>query len=184
VPEQAESLWCRWPPAEDDEVEYAKVLRAVSEFEPLENDAGREAAQWLKEKALLNHPATLTYLLLCDERVEGFFAICSASVELTQSHRKKLASNHGGDHLLPTQGASLVTWLAKHREGRATGRQIMAHGVSIAREVAGLQGNLAFVLDPFDDKTKAMWEEKFKFKKSKTKMGEGPHRLWAPLHFQ
>lgn len=98
---------------------------------------------------------------------------------MRQSDREKLAPDAS---LLPTQGASLVAWLAKHRDAGTSGGQIMTYALSVAREAAKLQGAAAFVVDPFDDETAAMWIERFKFKRSLTRTPNGQRRLWAPLH--
>jgi hypothetical protein len=74
--------WVRWVP--DVEHQDPALARQVGAFEPVDTPAGQAAARWLKEKALINHPSTVTRLLLRDERVEGFYAICSAQVRLSQ----------------------------------------------------------------------------------------------------
>lgn len=171
-----EERWRIWCPAEAGN---ADVAQAVEKFEPLRHPAARAATAWLKEEALATHPFTLTYLYMLDRRVEGFFAICSASVELRQSHRKQLAPEVS---LPPTQGASLIAWLAKHRDTAMPGEKIVDFAFSIAAKVAEQQGTTALVLDPFDDATASMWLARYEFRESATKIREDQRRLWMPLH--
>ena len=171
-------MWC---PANAEQAAYADIARGVAEFESLDYPAGREAAAWLKEEALASHPYTLTYLHALEGRVEGFFAIASSAVTLTQGDRQELESDHENHPLKPTQGASLVVWVAKHRDAGTPGDKILSYAASIALEVAQLQGTLAFVVDPFDDETKAMWKDRYGFRPSDTKVGKGQRRLWVPL---
>jgi hypothetical protein len=182
--EWVEGLWYQWSPANAENFAYADVASAVGEFESLDYPAGHAATAWLKEDALLNHPATLTYVLLQDGRIEGFFAIVSGSVTLKQSHRQELAPDQEGYLLSPTQGASVVAWLAKHHEAVTPGYRLMDYAVSIALDVAKRQGTVAFVLDPYDDDSAAMWIREYGFKRSQTEVRVGQRRLWLPLHSQ
>ena len=46
----------------------------------------------------------------------------------------------------------------------------------IASQVAEWQGNIALVIDPFDEETAAFWKSRYEFLNSAT-----PNRLWLPL---
>ncbi len=176
------ALWHRWSPANARNIAYADIARGVAAFEPLDLRAGRAAAAWLKNEALANHPATLTYVLVRDGLVEGFFAICSSAVTLKESHRRELAAVHESHAFASTQGASMLVWLAKHREARSPGEEILDYAISIALDVAKRQGTLTFVIDPFDEQTAQMLMDRYGFKRSRTEVREGLCRLWAPLY--
>jgi hypothetical protein len=182
--DNGEGLWYQWTPINAESVAYEDVAQAVEGFESLENPAGRAATAWLKDEALANHPSTVTYVLMRDGRVEGFIAMASASVTLKQSHRKKLGPGQRDYPLSPTQGASLVAWLAKHREAETAGSRLLAYALSIALDVARLQGTVAFVLDPYDEESAAQWMNRHRFRRSETEARAGLRRLWIPLHPQ
>jgi hypothetical protein len=176
-----ETNWFQWTPANAESAAYEDVARAVSEFESLDTDAGRAATGWLREGALPSHPSTVTYVLLSRARLEGYFSIASGSVTLTQSHRKGIAPGQQDYPLAPTQGASLIAWLARHRDSETPGREIVLYALSIALKVARLQGTPVAVLDPFDDETADFWVERYEFRRSRTRAGNDV-RLWVPLH--
>lgn len=96
------------------------------------------------------------------------------------SHRRKLAPDA---RLAPTQGASLIVWLAKHRDATIEGEVILELAESMALAAAKRQGAVALVLDPFDDDTASLWTKKYGFRRSRTEVRQGSqHRLWYPLH--
>ncbi len=140
-----------------------------------------QATRWLREDALLDHPSTITYVLLLDGRIEGYFAMASGSVTLTQRHRRSLRSGQRDYLLSPTQGASLIAWLARHRDAETTGRTIFLYALSVALKVARIQGTPVAVLDPFDDETATLWEKRYGFRRSQTPGGNDV-RMWMPLH--
>jgi hypothetical protein len=181
VAESHDVYWHQWTPENAEDAVYADIARGVEEFESLESPAGEAATAWLKEDALPNHPSTITYLLALDGRIEGYFALASSSLELTQSHRKQLKSGQKDYLLDPTQGASLVAWIARHRDAVVSGRSLFLYAISVAQDAARLQGAVAFVLDPYDEKTAAKWAANYGFKSARTPRGEKP-RLWIPLH--
>lgn len=124
---------------------------------------------------------TVTRLLLRDERVEGFYAICSAQVRLSQRDRKELTSVH--HHTLhPIQPAALVAWIAKRHDAEISGRKLVAHAVFVASQVAELQGTIALVLDPHDGEVSRVWRERYGFRPAVAEEGKRTRRLWLPLH--
>jgi hypothetical protein len=103
-----DAYWYQWTPANAESAVYEDIARGVAEFESLDTAAGAAATAWLKEDALPNHPSTITYLLVLGDRVDGYFALASSSLELTQRHRRQLKPGQKDYLLDPTQGASLV----------------------------------------------------------------------------
>jgi hypothetical protein len=176
-----EANWFQWTPANAESVAYEDVAKAVGEFESLDTNAGQEATRWLREQALPNHPSTVTYVLLSRTRLEGYFAIASGSVTLTQRDRRELTPGQQDYLLHPTQGASLIAWLARHRDAETPGQTIVLYALSIALKVARLQGTPVAVLDPFDDDSADFWAERYGFRRSRTQAGNDV-RLWVPLH--
>ena len=173
--------WYHWTPANAESPVYGDIARGVAEFESLDTPAGQAATAWLKEDALPNHPSTITYLLVLGGRVEGYFALASSSVELTQRHRRQLKAGQKDYPLDPTQGATLVAWIAKHRDTVVSGRSLFVYAISIAQEAALLQGAVTFVLDPYDEETAERWAQNYGFKNARSPRGGSP-RLWIPLH--
>jgi hypothetical protein len=179
--------WYQWTPDNAANVAYEDIARGVAAFESLETQAGRAATAWLKDDSLPNHPSTITYLLVLDGRVEGYFALASSSLELTQRHRRQLKPGQKDYLIDPTQGASLVAWIAKHRDAVVSGRRLFLYAISVAKDAAAIQGAVAFVLDPYDQETAERWVERYGFKSSRTPkrtqtQAEETPRLWIPLH--
>lgn len=171
--------WIRWTP---DTAKAPELAAAVQAFEPLGCDAGHEAASWLKQTALQNHGSTVTYLMVADGRVEAFYAICSAQVRLTKRERRDLRDREEELLLHPIQPASLLAWIARHRDSsNGLGYQILLHALSTAQAVAELQGNIAFVLDPFDEESAEMWDRSYGFRRSQEELRSGLRRRWMPL---
>lgn len=173
-------FWYRWLPASAESGVYADIAEAVQNFKPVDNDAGHAAAEWLKNSSLDDYPSTATWLAYYDQRIEGFFAICSAEITLSERQRNERLSRKGrsDEHRLhPKQPASLITWLGKHADAKMAGNLIISYAAFVATQVAELQGNIALVVDPFDGKTEQFWRKHYGFRSAKP---EG--RLWIPLH--
>jgi hypothetical protein len=171
--------WYRWKPSNAESGMYDDIAEAIETFEPVDNPAGHAAAAWLKNSALDDYPSTATWIAYRNQRIEGYFAMSSGEVVLYGRHRRKRLMRPGRrrEHLLhPRQPASLLTWLGKHRQASITGRTILYQAAYIASQVAELQGNIALVIDPFDEETAAFWKSKYDFLSSAT-----PNRLWLPL---
>lgn len=181
MPSGEDGLWYQWTPANAASPAYEDVAAAVASFESVDTPAGQEATRWLREDALSDHPSTVTYVLLSDERVEGFFALASGSVTLSQEHRRELGPGQRDYVLMPTQGASLIAWLARHHEADVRGRKLFLYAISIALSVARRQGTPVVVLDPFDDDSGDHWARNYRFRRSQTRVGDDV-RLWLPLH--
>ena|ERR1035438_10300636 len=187
-------VWVRLIPevVEDLGPDQHLLLDAVAEFEPLPRDAGREAARWLRERALDEYGSSVTYLMLLDRQIEAFYALTSAEVLLSGRDRKRIFKDvrENTYEVSPRQPASLIAWAAKRAgAGEQCGELILRHAFTSALEVAQNQGNIALVLDPFDEETAGMWMkmEAVKFRRS-AEPRTGPDgseripRLWTPLH--
>lgn len=172
--------WYRWRPEFAESAAYADIAEAVENFEPVDNNAGHAAAAWLKHSSLNDYPSTATWLAYYKQRIEGFFAICSAEITLYERQRKKHLSRRGRsrEHRLhPQQPASLITWLGKHAKASLPGDSILSYAAHIATQVAELQGNIALVVDPYDDETAKFWRDRYGFRSANP-----GGRLWIPLH--
>jgi hypothetical protein len=191
--------WVRWYPRRAHE--HPEWRRAVQEFRSDEWEAGREATRWLHEDALLNHGSTVTRLMMIDGRVEGFYALASAQVTLYSRETKSLLLENlrregltiddaGVFRLKPTQPASLVAWIAKRDGCDISGTEILWHAAKTALKIAEEQGNIALVLDPWDETTaESIWRQPpYNFKQSaplktdeKSDGDSRPRRLWHTL---
>jgi hypothetical protein len=191
--ERREDGWVRLMPevVEDLGENQHHLLDAVEEFESLDNDAGRAATTWLKESALVWHGTTITWLLLKNRRVDAFYASASASVLLSQRDNERLRGRRPPDEVwIPRrQPASLIAWIAKRADSPDAGRMAVMHAFGAAVQVAELQGNMALVLDPYDEETAQMWMRwpHLNFGRSAVeRIGSEdpeprPRRLWTPL---
>jgi choline dehydrogenase-like flavoprotein len=177
--------WYRWLPDIAEEAVFSDIAAAVDAFVSMDTEPGRAATDWLKHESLANHPSTVTWLLVQDGRVEGYHAMCSAEITLTERHRRQLVEADRTHRLHPRQGASLIAWIAKHREANIPGELLALHAVWVAMEVAQLQGNIALAVDPFDEDTAEFWQDRYGFRAaSGADRGQSnrPLRLWLPLH--
>lgn len=177
-----EGLWYQWTPSNAGSVAYADIATAVESFESIDTAAGEEATAWLRSHALANHPSTITYLYAVEDRIEGYFAIASSSVTLSQSHRSRLGPLQRDYQIHPTQGASLITWLARHKDSdQATAGVLLRYAIFIALKVATLQGTVVIVVEAYDERLATHWTKRYGFRRAgSTETGKA--RLWLPLH--
>jgi hypothetical protein len=190
-----EETWIRLTPevVADLGEDQHLLLDAIEEFESLDNPAGRAAMNWLRNDALDWDGTTLTYMMLFGGRVEGFYAAASQSVLLSQRDVRRLRGDQASVINIPRrQPATFIAWLAKHRDATTRGLRILEHAFSTATQVAELQGNIALVLDPYDEATAAMWlamdvgfrrssRDKFDDGHQNGSVDDRPRRLWMPL---
>lgn len=167
--------WLEW--TEEVAGEREDAARAVAAFTSLDNAAGREAARWLREDAAGAYPATVTRLLLAEGAVQGFYSLSMGAVELSTSHQRVASVTH------PRQGAVLITWLARSSTPalESVTELLLRHAVGIGRRAARDVGATVLALDPFDEATAALWQERWRFRRSRTQLPGKPHRLWQPL---
>lgn len=174
--------WFAWRKQYADDIAYADIAEAIEQFRPVDNDAGRDSARWLKEHAASDYPSTVTWLFYEDRRVHGFFSICSGNVQLYDDGRsrpfRRLISGLPGRRYAGTlEPASEIRWWGRHVESAIGGKDLLEQAVSFASEVARVQGNVAVVIDPYDEATATMLLEQYEFLRS-AKHGQ----LWLPLH--
>jgi hypothetical protein len=156
-----------------------KLIKAMDAFESLDFPAGDAAASFLKEEAVVNSAMTRTHLLVTDDRVEGFISLCSASVKLSERSIRSL----GLRTTIKTMPATLLTWVARHRESSTSGLELVETAFALARESAKNIAVAAFVLDPWDEKVAEIWrKEPYPFRDSEQKRTKKPPRLWTPLN--
>jgi hypothetical protein len=164
--------WITLPRA-DAEVP-AELRVGLDAFDAGERPAGVAATAWLKTQAVGSHQTSRTRLLVAAGRVDGFYSLASAQVELSQRDRRRISVD-------PVRvPAALVTWIAKDIEATIDGRELLLHALATARRVGALQATAVLVVDAFDDGTAAMWRDRFDFRPSAEERG-GRRRLWLPL---
>jgi hypothetical protein len=169
--------WVRWnaPVAE----RHPEIHAAIGKFDAGDRPAARAAADWL-QSAGLSGESTPYLAISAEGQVLGFYAWTAGSVELSSAHRKKLGVR------FPTQGAILVTQLAKSVHHDFAGWRLLQDAIGIAQETSKKVGATVLALDPFDADTGAMWEVRFKMRRSRTEVqtrgeGEPLKRLYLPL---
>lgn len=166
--------WIKWTP--ETAVASPELVEMVEDFDAGPSEAGVASTRFLQEEALDNHGSTITRIMVWNGRVEGFYALCSASVELRQSDRKR-----AGGYRHAVQPASLIAWMARDHRCDLRGPEIVMHAFATARRVAADQGSVALVLDPFDAASEAVWlSDRYAFRRSATEV-KGIRRLWMPL---
>lgn len=160
--------WYRWRPGRAESLAYEDIAEAVENFEPLDKDAGYMSAKWLKEQSLKDYPSTATWILYKDQRVHGYIAICSGNVTIhdpgrANAFRRKIAGLAGGRYAGELVPASEIRWIAKHVDSKFDGKVLLEQAIRVAEKVAEVQGNVALVIDPYDEETAAMLKDNFRF---------------------
>lgn len=163
--------WVTLPPRGEELP--SELLLAFDDFDAGERAAAQAAGTWLRTRAVAAHQTSRTRLLIAAGRVEGFYSLASAQVELSEHDRRRV----GVDPVRVP--ATLVTWIAKDRRAEIEGKLLLLHAAATARRAAELQATSVLVVDPFDDETAAMWRERYGFRPSAE--ARRPKRLWLPL---
>lgn len=169
-------LWFRWSTAVRSQ--YAWLDDAIADFDPGTRPAARVAARWLRDHSLAGE--SQAYLAVVDRSIVGFYALTVGQVVLSSGHRRRLGYTHS------TQGAVLITWLAKSARHQLDGGVLLADAIGIAIEVAHKASATVLALDPFDRETSEMWQRRYAMRASRTelRMPEGApplRRLYLPL---
>lgn len=154
------------------------IEAAVAKFQARQDlEAGRAATEWIRERAAGAHPGSVTYLLVADGAVQGYYSTSMSEVRLSSGDQRKLDEHH------PRQGAVLITWLARADDAiiADVAKQLLLHVVGIAREHASAIGATVLALDPYDEATADMWRDRFGFRSSQTDRVDKPRRMWMPL---
>lgn len=171
---ESASRWVRLSPR----TVSSELINAMNKFESLDSPAGNAATKFLKDEAIVNSVMSRTHLLVADQRVEGFISLCSGSVRLSERSIRSL----GLRTTIKTMPAIVLTWVARHREGSATGLELVETAFALARESAENIGVAAFVLDPWDERVATIWRNApYPFRNSEQKRKGKPPRLWTPL---
>lgn len=113
-------LWVRWNAAA--RAEYGWLEQAIIDFDPGQRPAGQAAAQWLREHSLDGE--SQPYLAVVDRSIVGFYALTVGQVVLSGGRRKKLGLT------FLTQGAVLMTWIAKSARHALDGGMLVTDALS------------------------------------------------------
>ena len=158
------------------------LLERAADFEPLDFEAGRAAAAWLRQAAQDGVAVDGTRLAV-DERsgaLLGFVATRRTTFTLTKSRRVALQLRRfqlrSGD-----QPAIAIDWVARSaRTPPGFGRQLLL--ATIAGALADGAG--ALIVEPSDEGTREMWRRQYRFVPFEARQHEGyshPEWLWFPL---
>lgn len=167
----AQPSWVTLPSA--DQEPPGELRGLLDHFDAGERPAAEAAAAWLRGQALSAHQTARTHLLVADHRVDGFYSLASAQVELSQRDRRRM----GADPVRVP--AALIAWIAKDRRASIDGKALLLHAAASARRVSTVQATSVLVVDPFDEDTADMWRERYGFRASRD--SRRPPRLWLPL---
>lgn len=88
-----------------------------------------------------------------------------------------LSSSEEGGDARERWPCSQIKWLCRHDQGKFLGRVIFEQAAYTAQRVTEFQGNVALVIEPFDDTIAKILESKLKFLR---RADQG--QLWIPLH--
>lgn len=164
--------WLTLPSSGSEIHEHLRQL--LGAFDAGNRPAGAAATRWLRDRALIEHQTSRTRVLIAEQRVAGYYSLASAHVRLTQRHRRRLILHTPGADV----PAALVTWIAKDHRTGVDGRLLLMHATATARQVSTMQAAAVLVLDPFDEPTGEMWEQRYGFRRADERSG----RLWLPLN--
>jgi hypothetical protein len=174
--QEKDLLWVRWNQAACDRL--PEIHEAIAAFDPGTRHPAQAAALWLREHGLSGE--SQPYLALSEGDLVGFYALTAGQVELSSGVRKTLQLSRS------TQGAYLMTWIAKSARHKFDGGILLADAIGIAQELADGASATVLALDPYDEETDQMWRTRFKMRPSRTKLttGDGEptlKRLFLPL---
>ncbi|WCB95707.1 hypothetical protein DSM104299_04456 [Baekduia alba] len=169
-------LWVRWNAAALQA--RPRLEQAIADFDPGSLPAAQAAARWLRADGLGGE--SQPYLAVVDDEVVGFYALTVGQVILSSHHRKKL------DLTFSTQGAVLLTWIAKSARHKIDGGLLVTDAIGVALEIAAQASATVFALDPYDEPTAEMWKSRYAMRESQTELkardGEPVlRRLYVPL---
>jgi hypothetical protein len=164
--------WIRWRPEIAESAAWEDLAEAVEGFEPPCNEAGEECARWLKEQSLLDYPFTATWVMFHNGIVHGFFAMSSNTFNVSYPSGEE--GGVGGKEKWP---CSQIKWLCKREQGKFLGVTLFEQAVYTADRVAQFQGNVALVIEPFDDVVAEILESRLTFLR-RAEQGQ----LWMPLY--
>jgi hypothetical protein len=111
-------------------------------------------------------------------KVTGVYALCAAQVALSREERAQL----GGVHYR-TQPAILLAQFARATDTPGIGDEMLRHADTSARRALRYVGATVLVVDPFDQETAEMWQQRFGFQDSEQPVPGNPrlHRQWLSL---
>jgi hypothetical protein len=169
-------LWVRWNAAAHQR--RPEIADAIARFDPGPREPGQAAAAWLREHGLGGE--SQPYLALFEQELVGFYALTAGQVELASGARDKLGLARS------TQGAYLLTWVAKSAQHDFDGAILVNDAVGVAQELAEGASATLLALDPYDEETDQMWRTRFGMRPSRTTLrvsgSNGPlKRLFVPL---
>jgi hypothetical protein len=151
------------------------IAEAVETFEgDPRHPVSTEGARWFQQAK--HERACVTRLLFRDNQLAGFYSLASAEVEISRQKELERLGIQGG----PRVPASHIEWIMRSKNFKGIGEAMLWHAALVARDVAGMQGNLVLSLDPYDDKTAKMWRDAG-FVRSATELEAGLHRMYVPL---
>ena len=156
----------------------ARAGRGDPLVQPVPGPAGESVAEWLAERAL-NEPQEATVRVrLSHGKVTGVYALCAAQIALSREGRAQL----GGVHYR-TQPAILLAQFARTADTPGIGDEMLRHADTSARRALLYVGATALVVDPFDQDTAVMWQQRFGFQDSEQPVPGNPwlRRQWLIL---
>jgi hypothetical protein len=151
---------------------------AIRSFQPVPGPAGESVSEWLAERALREPQEATVRVRLSYGKVTGVYALCAAQVALSREERAQL----GGVHYR-TQPAILLAQFARAADSPGIGAEMLRHADTSARRALRYVGATVLVVDPFDQGTAEMWQQRFGFQDSEQPV-PGERRLrrqWLSL---
>jgi hypothetical protein len=171
---RSDPTFVRWRPERAEQ--HPELVDAVAQFDAGGKPAAVAAAEWLRDRALLEPLESATRLCVVEMEVVGFYALANGAVVMRSNQRRQLGTQY------PTQPAVIVTWIAKSARHEFDGNLLVEHAIGAARQVARDSAATVLGLDPFDAETAEMWRSRYGFKNSaSTGPGGDLRRMFLPL---
>lgn len=152
----------------------------VERFEPLDHEAGREAAAWLQKQVQEGCPSYETWVLYSESRgILGFFALAPmwwrlprdvAAIINVRRRPQLKGTRHLGLHIM---------WIARDASTNAGfGRELVLGAIQRARIDPQY---VALFVDPANSRVKDLWQDEYHFRNVDRGASQADGRLWLPV---
>jgi ribosomal protein S18 acetylase RimI-like enzyme len=161
----------------DEDVDWNEE---VARFEPLDHEAGQQAAAWLREQVAAGCPSSETYLLYSGTYgVLGFVALQPVYWRLPRNalaivNLRRRPQLKGGKHL-----GLLIAWIARDRSTPAGfGEELVLGSIRRARSDPQY---VALFVDPANERVAELWRTRYRFRGMARDDPSAGDRLWLPV---
>ncbi len=170
--------WHRWSPEAASNPSNSELARLVDEFQGLDTPSGRAAAEWLKTESLNEFPGNVTHIYVANKKLQGFYSMKGGIVQITPRLLERLNPRRPRE---TTAGASVVEWMARHRDADPmTEPRLVTHAIGAALAVGELQGSDVLVVRAGSEGEADSLAERYGFLRFDGPGASEPY-LWFPI---